>query len=788
MDDWQPLLGPEEPASPVTEEFDPSWPYTFKYGVSRHGDTHVWRTHGGALDGPPTHRVELRERWGFEPKFGEGDRLGMAQYIPAERKLDGTLVAPPVILVHPYYDHPVPQSVIDWFEQQFPGTVVRQAVATRDMKGRPVKLAEWAPTFKLAGTLRWVWNAQDGLLVWLCDDHGQPTHDQKMKSEWGRYVKDKAGDYLGYADFEGDTIKIDPIRFSTPAQAIAAVKAEISKMYPDKHVVTDQDLGEQYGVEFHGDPGKIGRRMAAAEWAQKTLEVLSYDPLEGSVIDSQPRVEKSGLLGRIFPGKGTFTPALKNAGADMSGAMIALFIPEDAGKKLKVKGGEPLEMLHITLVYFQDKYADRDDWDEVAKVVEQIANQTPKMTGKVNGYGVFNNDEDVLWAVPSIQGLAALREKLAQAVEDAGFPVSKTYDWAPHITLKYDFKGKLPKVEEEISLDIPELTFAHGNNRDDFKFEGHFEKEAMAFDPEDWERVKQWSPYLYHATEAENVPGIFSRGLLPASEVGQSRDQGFWTPRPGHVYLFSDPNHAMESGRYQDLKTPILLQVRTDALDPNKLKADEDFLYANSWMPDDYYNEDEEGWRQDYGYGEPPLAQVWQPTLGDWAEQHGLDSPKVTFDSYDRHRTLAHEGPIHPSAISYAPQSSRQVAAGWGPQDWDGWQGTHRFVTDGKEVLTDPETGEIGGAGAHDLDTKFRQFYPDSVHLVHGWAVPTKDEMGYGIYAPHAGWGHPDEPGLHEIVHVLDKHLGKPTHFIESDNALYDKDRYTIYPTADALA
>lgn len=605
-DDWAPLLDEsEEPQAPTTEEFDPSWPYNFKWGVSRDGRTDVWRTQGG-LDGRPVHRAELSRLWGYPPMFRDGDQLGMASFIPAERKLDGTVVAPPVVVVHAYYGLPTPQSVYDWFEQQFPGIPIREAQVTNDFKGRPMKLSfDWSLPEEEQNIIKWLWNQRDGLLVWETDAKGLPTHTEKAESTWGREASSQAGDIFGYAYPNGDEIDIEGARFDTPAAALSAVKAELAKLYPNAHIKSDQDLAEQYGVEFHGSPDKLGRRMAAAEWAQRTLEVTSHDPLEGAESASKATVADPDDSGRTLSGLRRLlaTPSIfrrarrTTADADMDGAMVALFIPKETGKKLGVKGGEPLENLHITLLYFQDKSADRDDWDEVAKVVEQVANQTPALTGKISGFGVFNND-DVLWAVPTLQGLASLREKLFTACEDAGFPVSKTHDWAPHITLKYDHKGDLPKIDDEISLDIGELSFARGENREDFKLDGHFEKEAV-----------------------------------------------------------------------------------------------------------------------------------------------------------------------------------------WGPQEWDGWQGTHRFVTDGKEIVTDPDDGK-----GEDLFEKFRSLYPDSQHLVDGRVVPTADEMGYGVHAPTLGWTHPDGPQIHNVLALLDKHFEKPTHLIEDAAALSDTDRYRATPDWNDIA
>ena len=259
--------------------------------------------------------------------------------------------------------------------------------------------------------------------------------------------------------------------------------------------------------------------------------------------------------------------------------MVALFIPSDVGEKLKQKGGEPVEDMHITLAYFAEKAADRDDWDEVTRIVEQIAKNHSELKGKINGAGIFSNEVDVLWAAPSVPGLAELRDDIVEAVEDAGFTISTDHGWTPHITLKYDFKGKLPKIEvSDLVLDT--LTFARGDNQEHFLLEGGFEKET---------------------------------------------------------------------------------------------------------------------------------------------------------------------------AMNVEPQAEK-------------WDGAHHFVTDGQKVHLVAEPLHEDGH-----EDEFRSMHgtePDE-ETTEGWTIPTKDEMGFGIYAPDAGEKTDNEPQLHEIQRVLEKELDKPGHFIE---------------------
>ena len=62
---------------------------------------------------------------------------------------------------------------------------------------------------------------------------------------------------------------------------------------------------------------------------------------------------------------------VKKAEADMQGSMLALPIPINIANAIKMDGGEPPELMHITLAYFKDKAADRDDWDQVIEIGKQ---------------------------------------------------------------------------------------------------------------------------------------------------------------------------------------------------------------------------------------------------------------------------------------------------------------------------------------------------------------------------------------------------------------------------------
>lgn len=447
--------------NPIEERFDPTWPYTFKWGYDSQRDrAHAWRFQGDENDdGSVAHRAELRQRFGRDPVVRIGDQLGTASYIPEERKLDGTLVAPPEVQVHGYYGLDPHTKVLEWFEQQFPGTVVRRANNFRISKIH----------YKV-----------------------RPDHVQ----------------------IETDT-------YETPHQELAEVKAELAKQFPN-HEILLPDLPEDI---FAGRPSLLDREQRAERQAATRRWIATTLPDDG--ISLREPVKKPSLLDRLLRRK---------AGADMDGAMIGVFIPKEVGERIKVKGGEPLDNMHITLVYFTDKATDRDDWEEIEKIVAQVAAQHAKLVGKIGGFGVFNNDEDVLWASPSIPGLAELRSKLAEACEEAGFTVSDEHGWVPHITLQYGHKGKLPKLDGPIDLEIDALTFARGENKLDFKLDGHFEKRTL-WEQQDWE----WPGAYRFVTDGKET-------LLDPEERGEWREVDIHHLQNKFNHIHPDSTQAPASG------------------------------------------------------------------------------------------------------------------------------------------------------------------------------------------------------------------------------------------------
>lgn len=732
MSDWDEMLDPRNP-SPVSEEFDQTWPFNFKWAYNAEtGETDIWRVQGGT-DGRPTHRAEVQTRWGRPARVQDGDTLGLATYIPAEKKYDGTVMAPAEVRLQTYYNMPTPPSVTEWFQKNFPGASIREAVISpskTQIFGKK-KMAEWDPTpYEPEDPIyKWIWNPEKGLLIWETEGvDGEPYHDMKCLNEWGRMCSAGSwgdGDFLGYAfiDVPGhgaittESYDASPV----PTQAFAAVKQQLAQWYPQYQIING-NASEKH--EFGGTPGDF--HGAAVKWAWEHLSQTAPGQAQN---DSDAPVGVWGGLTRLFQKKPVWE---KTADADMEGCMVALFVPEEAGNKLKIRGGEPVENMHITLLYFADKADERDDWDEVRKLVEQIANQSPPMTGKVSGYGVFGSDEgDVLWASPSVVGLAELRHKLYEACEDAGFHVNEEHDWAPHITLKYDHKGKLPKTSDEIELEFTELSFAQGDDHDDFKMKGHLEKTTSnSFQPGDL------------VARAQDPEG---KWIKPAygevKRVYRDPINREWSAVVRWDYP-ENPDGFVETALPFSNIVPFQHQMGLDLRTASA--PTEPPNYRKHEKPDEACKLCKMMWKGEcWGYGNKPVE------------------PDMVCDSF-------------------SPETVKTSAEDY--LDWGGWDGAHRFVTDGKEIHTAPETGQIDSTQwmpDPEMVERFRTIYPDAKGFAGGWTIPTADKMGVGIYAPAAGYGDQHEPGLHDIIKVVEEQFGKPAHLITNPDHLSDEKMYT---------
>lgn len=154
-----------------------------------------------------------------------------------------------------------------------------------------------------------------------------------------------------------------------------------------------------------------------------------------------------------------------------SGALVALYPSPDVAQQLAQEGGEPCEDLHCTLAFLgpAEEITEPEALQLQGIAMGFAAASTP-LTGEIAGIGHFTGgDEPVTYASPDLPGLPAMRQRLVEALEEAGFGPSLAHGFIPHITLAYD----------QIDPEIPNLalTFDHiavvlGGDRSNYPLTG----------------------------------------------------------------------------------------------------------------------------------------------------------------------------------------------------------------------------------------------------------------------------------------------------------------------------
>ncbi|MFC7723422.1 2'-5' RNA ligase family protein [Nonomuraea recticatena] len=119
-------------------------------------------------------------------------------------------------------------------------------------------------------------------------------------------------------------------------------------------------------------------------------------------------------------------------------SMVSLTIPADVADQVAVEGGLPSEELHVTLAYLGEGL-DEAELAEAAVVVEQVAAQSAPLAGIIGGIGAFPENEDGIpaWVPVDVPGLAELRQRVTQALDEAGIWYAANHGFTPHMTLTY---------------------------------------------------------------------------------------------------------------------------------------------------------------------------------------------------------------------------------------------------------------------------------------------------------------------------------------------------------------
>lgn len=233
-----------------------------------------------------------------------------------------------------------------------------------------------------------------------------------------------------------------------------------------------------------------------------------------------------------------------------TGVMVAWMLPEYLADRLRVEGGE--QDLHVTLAYLGNtEDLTLEQQRLLVGVVSEVVQDQSVLYGVLAGTDTFepsdSSDGQTPWyAQVNIPGLAEFRQKLVDALAEAGLPVDVTThpDYTPHVTLAYLEDDAAPKVDlSPVQVDVDQITVCLGGDRRDLAlvhpgWEGESE-EAQAW----WEARRAWyvsvgadewgwldtpsTPYRPFAKSVEQAERRFTLGpwYIPNTEDAH----GDWT-------------------------------------------------------------------------------------------------------------------------------------------------------------------------------------------------------------------------------------------------------------------
>ncbi|MER5649708.1 2'-5' RNA ligase family protein [Streptosporangium sp. NPDC002524] len=151
-------------------------------------------------------------------------------------------------------------------------------------------------------------------------------------------------------------------------------------------------------------------------------------------------------------------------------AMIALTIPADVAEQLALPDGHAPEELHITLAYL-GRNLEPDVLAKAAAVAEQVAASHGPLDGTLGGIGAFPPEEDgvPVYVPVDVPGLEVLRQRLVEALGEAGVPYSATHGFTPHVTLIYAAPGEaLPSPLSPVDVAFAAVTLTVAGTGQDF--------------------------------------------------------------------------------------------------------------------------------------------------------------------------------------------------------------------------------------------------------------------------------------------------------------------------------
>jgi 2'-5' RNA ligase len=157
--------------------------------------------------------------------------------------------------------------------------------------------------------------------------------------------------------------------------------------------------------------------------------------------------------------------------------MVAFTIDSATANKLKVKDGEDVSDMHVTLVYIKE--IDNDQIKALTTMLKGFAGTFAPIDATLRGPTRFSatkhsDGKDVCVAAVESLSLHKFREDLLNKVESLGIEVSKNFSYNPHVTLKYiNPKDDLPVQRiDPIEVTFKSITLYDQGETTDFPLSG----------------------------------------------------------------------------------------------------------------------------------------------------------------------------------------------------------------------------------------------------------------------------------------------------------------------------
>lgn len=217
---------------------------------------------------------------------------------------------------------------------------------------------------------------------------------------------------------------------------------------------------------------ELEQRLSQRQTARKEL-MERLRAMAPRVPQHSARLDANGLC--IYDGLTLAAHALPvepaKDGEVHTSVMIALYPSAEVAQQLALEGGEHVDELHVTLAFLGKANEIKERHAELAALVQQFAAAHAPLTGEVSGLGLFTaGPQPVTYASVDVPGLPHFRQELVNALEAAGFPVSKNHGYTPHMTLAYaDRRDHNPA---NLGLEFPSVTIAFGGQRTTFPLTG----------------------------------------------------------------------------------------------------------------------------------------------------------------------------------------------------------------------------------------------------------------------------------------------------------------------------